>query len=75
MIKKIDPNKLKKGDVILTGMDYFRESWPIKLGNILRGRLNSIKWTHAAMSLGGLDIIESIPDPGVTIRNIQRSHN
>lgn len=71
MTKKIDPDKLKKGDVVLTGIDDFRDSWPIKLGNIFRGRLDAIKWTHAAMGLGGFDIVESIPDPGVTIRNIQ----
>ena len=74
MSKKIDPAKMNKGDVVLTGMASFMDSWPIKIGNILHGRFDAIKWTHAAMSLGGLEIIESIPDPGVTIRNIQNTY-
>ena len=74
MAKKINPHKLKKGDVVLTGVDAFKEALPIKIGNIFRGRLGSIKWTHAAMSLGNSLIVESIPDPGVNIRNIQDTY-
>ncbi len=74
MTKKINPGKLKKGDIILTGVDKFKDSWPIKLGNIFHGRWNAIKWTHVAMSIGGFDIVESMPDPGVTIRNIQTEY-
>lgn len=74
MSKKIDPSKLKKGDVILTGVDDVNQSTPIKVGNLLRGRLNAIKWTHAAMSLGEFEIIESIPDPGIVVRNIQTAY-
>jgi len=74
MNKKIHPAKIKKGDIVLTGVDSFRDSWPIKIGNILHGRLDAIKWTHAAMSLGGLEIVESIPNPGVIIRNIQNTY-
>lgn len=74
MIRQIDPTKIIKGDVILTGVDAFKESLPIKFGNILRFRWKSIKWTHAAVSIGGLDIIESIPDPGVTKQNLQSKY-
>ena len=71
MSEKVNPEKLKKGDVILTGLDYLHESWPIKLGNLFHGRGGAIKWTHAAISLGNFDIIESVPDRGVTLENVQ----
>jgi len=30
MNKKIDPTKMNKGDVVLTGMASFMDSWPIR---------------------------------------------
>ncbi len=74
MAQKINPDKIKKGDVVLTASNDLRGTWPIKLANLFHGRGPDIRWTHAAMSLGGLDIVESVLDPGVVLENVQTKY-
>lgn len=74
MAPQIKPDKIKKGDVILTASDDLRGTWPIKFANFFHGRGRHMKWTHAAMSLGGLDIVEAVLDPGVILENVQTKY-
>jgi len=61
---------IKAGDVILTaGTNPF-----IKLGNVLRGRCDGIKWTHAAISLGEKALVESVQEEGIRLSDLDKEY-
>jgi len=60
---------LKQGDVILTS----GTNIGIKIGNFLRGRLDALKWTHAALSLGNDQIVEAV-ETGIRITSLHKQY-
>lgn len=58
--KEIDLTKLKIGDVLLFGSNSNFSSFPIKIVNIITGKMSSKYWTHAAIHLGEGKLMEAI---------------
>jgi len=57
--KAVDVSKLKKGDVLLFGSNANLSSFPIKIANIITGKISSKYWTHAAIHLGDGNLMEA----------------
>jgi len=62
--------KLKKGDIVLTGKQSIKHSSQIQLANVLTRKLHHRFWTHAAIYIGDDQLIEAQPD-GIRRRDIR----
>ncbi len=58
---EIDKDKLRKGDVILTGTNKNLDSFYIKISNILTNGIKNKYWVHAALHIGDGKLIEACP--------------
>lgn len=68
--KEIDVNKLRKGDIILTGTNNNLSSFYIKISNILTNGIQDKFWTHAALHIEKGKLIEAQPE-GIVYNSIQ----
>lgn len=70
-LSKLDLEKLKPGDIILTGSDSWRNSAPIQASNILSASEDQRYWSHSTIYAGEGQVIEAQPDGrGVTITDL-----
>lgn len=58
-IEYIDIEKIKKGDIVLTGKESWSYSQPIQLSNILSSGIENRYWTHACIYIGDGKVIEA----------------
>ena len=66
---EIDRDKLRKGDVILTGTNKNLDSFHIKISNILTNGIKNKYWVHAALHTGDGKLIEACPE-GIVANSI-----
>lgn len=57
--EQIDIDKIKRGDVLLTGKESWNYSKPIQLSNILSSGIENRYWTHACIYIGDGKVVEA----------------